>query len=544
MYNNLRKRFGEYLSSKNLITDQKIKEALAYQKENPKFKIGEIFYKLGFLEQEQVLRQLSEFLDKKYVMLDGIVIPEELSRIFSLDFMINNNFAPFDLNMGVLKIAIDDINNFELKTSIDLIASKKNYSTEYFISFIEQIKKYLDASYIEKVSFAKDIPQLVDFIIDEGIKKNSSDIHIEPITKNRVRIRYRIDGQMILSKIGVPKDEYEEVVSRIKILANLNTTEKRRPQDGHISDFKTKDGNLFDIRVSIVSIAHGEKVVLRLLNKNEQVKELEELGFNGYQVSVIKNSIKHKNGIIFVTGATGMGKSTTLYTTLHILNRIYSNVITLENPVERTIEGLNQININEAIGITFSSTLRTVLRQDPDVIMVGEIRDRETLSIALEASMTGHLVLTTLHTNSAVQTIDRVNSMGIDMYNFAASLLLVVSQKLIKKLCPSCRVEYSPDSEELAYISGVIKEPIDKNIKIYKSCGCSKCNNGYLGREVICELFEKDETVEKILSNKASSAELQKYLDSIGFKSIKYHALQKVLKGITSLNEVKSIFAE
>lgn len=544
MYNNLRKRFGEYLSSKNLITDQKIKEALAYQKENPKFKIGEIFYKLGFLEQEQVLRQLSEFLDKKYIMLDGIVIPEELSRIFSLDFMINNNFAPFDLNMGVLKIAIDDINNFELKTSIDLIASKKNYSTEYFISFIEQIKKYLDASYIEKVSFAKDIPQLVDFIIDEGIKKNSSDIHIEPITKNRVRIRYRIDGQMILSKIGVPKDEYEEVVSRIKILANLNTTEKRRPQDGHISDFKTKDGNLFDIRVSIVSIAHGEKVVLRLLNKNEQVKELEELGFNGYQVSVIKNSIKHKNGIIFVTGATGMGKSTTLYTTLHILNRIYSNVITLENPVERTIEGLNQININEAIGITFSSTLRTVLRQDPDVIMVGEIRDRETLSIALEASMTGHLVLTTLHTNSAVQTIDRVNSMGIDMYNFAASLLLVVSQKLIKKLCPSCRVEYSPDSEELAYISGVIKEPIDKNIKIYKSCGCSKCNNGYLGREVICELFEKDETVEKILSNKASSAELQKYLDSIGFKSIKYHALQKVLKGITSLNEVKSIFAE
>ncbi|MGE5474769.1 MAG: GspE/PulE family protein [Ignavibacteriales bacterium] len=544
MSNNLRKRFGEYLNSKNLITDSKIEEALAYQKENPKLKIGEILYKLGFLDQEQVLRQLSEFLSIKYIILDGVIMPEELSQLFSFDFMTNNNFAPFELSNGVLKIAIDDINNFELKASIDSIASKKHISTEYFISFISQIKKYLDNNFIEKVSFDKDIPQLVDFIIEEGIKRNSSDIHIEPVTKNRIRIRYRIDGQMVLSKIGIPKEEYEEVVSRIKILANLNTTEKRRPQDGHISDFKCKDGNLFDIRVSIVSIAHGEKVVLRLLNKNEQVKELEELGFNEYQVSMIKNIIKHKNGIIFVTGATGMGKSTTLYTTLHILNRIFSNVITLENPIERTIEGLNQVNINEAIGITFSSTLRTVLRQDPDVIMVGEIRDKETLSIALEASMTGHVVLTTLHTNSAVQTIDRVNSMGIDMYNFAASLLLIASQKLIKKLCTSCRIEYSPNSEDLAYISSVIKEPIDKNIKIYKSCGCSKCNNGYLGREVICELFEKDEAIEKLLINKASSAEVQAHLDSTGFKSIKYHALQKVLKGITSLDEVKSIFAE
>ncbi|MGE5328237.1 MAG: GspE/PulE family protein [Deltaproteobacteria bacterium] len=544
MYNNLRKRFGEFLFSKNLITDEKIEEALSYQSEHKEFKIGEIICKLGFIEQEQVLIQLSQFLDKKHIILDGMIMSSELSDIFSLDFMTKHNFVPFDLNEGILKIAIDDINNFELKTSIDSIASKNNFSTEYFISFINQIKKYLDSNYIEKVSFGKDIPQLVDFIIEEGIKKNSSDIHIEPVTKNRIRIRYRIDGQMILSKIGIPKEEYEEVVSRIKILANLNTTEKRRPQDGNISDFKVKDGSLFDIRVSIVSIAHGEKVVLRLLNKNEQIKDLLELGFNDYQVFTIKNNIRHKNGIIFVTGATGMGKSTTLYTTLHILNRIFSNVVTLENPVERTIEGLNQISINDTIGITFSSTLRTVLRQDPDVIMVGEIRDKETLSIALEASMTGHLVLTTLHTNSAVQTIDRVNSMGIDMYNFTASLLLVISQKLIKKLCTACRIEYSPNSEELEYMQSIIKKPMDKNIKLYKSCGCNKCNNGYLGREVVCELFENDEKIEKLLINKASSAEVQAYLNSIGFNSIKHHALQKVLSGITSLDEVKSIFAE
>lgn len=544
MYNNLRKRFGEFLISKNLITNQKIEEALSYQSEHKELKIGEIIYKLGFLDQEQVLNQLSEFLDKQYVMLEGLVMSEELSEIFSLDFMTKNNFVPFELSEKVLKVAIDDINNFELKTSIESIASKNNFSVKYFISFVNQINKYLDSNYIEKVSFGKNIPQLVDFIIEEGIKRNSSDIHIEPVTKNRVRIRYRIDGQMVLSKIGIPKEEYEEIVSRIKILANLNTTEKRRPQDGHISDFKAKDGVLFDIRVSIVSIAYGEKVVLRLLNKNEQIKELVALGFSDYQVSLIKNNIRHKNGIIFVTGATGMGKSTTLYTTLHILNRIFSNVITLENPVERTIEGLNQISINDAIGVTFSNTLRTVLRQDPDVIMVGEIRDKETLSIALEASMTGHLVLTTLHTNSAVQTIDRVNSMGIDMYNFAASLLLVISQKLIKKLCTSCRIEYSPSSEDLEYIRSTIKEPLEKDIKIFKSCGCSKCNNGYLGREVVCELFEKDEKIEKLLINKASSAEVQEYLNTTGFNSIKHHAIQKVFSGITSLDEVKSIFAE
>ena len=544
MYNNSRKRFGEFLCSKNLITNEQVEEALTFQANHKELKIGEIFCRLGFLDQEHVLKLLTEFLDKKYIMLDGLVMPDELSHLFSLDSMIKNNFAPFELSGKILKIAIDDINNFELQSNIDSISQRNNFSTEYFLTFINQIRKYLDTNFIDQAFVGKDIPQLVDCIIEEGIIRNSSDIHIEPVTKNKVRIRYRIDGQMIVSKIGIPKEEYEEVVSRIKILANLNTTEKRRPQDGHISDFKAKNADLFDIRVSIVSTAHGEKVVLRLLNKNEQIKELKELGFNDYQVSIIKNNIRHKNGIIFVTGATGMGKSTTLYTTLHILNRIYSNVITLENPVERTIEGLNQISINEAIGITFSNTLRTVLRQDPDVIMVGEIRDKETLSIALEASMTGHLVLTTLHTNSAVQTIDRVNSMGIDMYNFTASLLLVVSQKLIKKLCHSCKIGYSPNSEELEYISDITKEPIDKNLKLYKSVGCSKCNNGYLGREVVCELFEKDEKIEKLLLNKASSTEVQAYLDTIGFKSIKHHAIQKVLDGITSLDEVKSIFAE
>jgi len=544
VYNNIRKRFGEFLCSKNLVTNEQVEEALTFQANHKELKIGEIFYRLGFLDQEHVLKQLTEFLDKKYIMLDGLVMPDELSQLFSLDFMIKNNFAPFELSGKILKIAIDDINNFELQSNIDSIAQRNNLSTEYFLTFINQIRKYLDTNFIDQVSSGKNIPQLVDCIIEEGIIRNSSDIHIEPVTKNKVRIRYRIDGQMIVSKLGIPKEEYEEVVSRIKILANLNTTEKRRPQDGHISDFKAKNADLFDIRVSIVSTAHGEKVVLRLLNKNEQIKELKELGFNDYQVSVIKNNIRHKNGIIFVTGATGMGKSTTLYTTLHILNRIYSNVITLENPVERTIEGLNQISINEAIGITFSNTLRTVLRQDPDVIMVGEIRDKETLSIALEASMTGHLVLTTLHTNSAVQTIDRVNSMGIDMYNFTASLLLVVSQKLIKKLCHSCKIAYSPNGEELEYIGDVIKEPIDKNLKLYKSVGCSNCNNGYLGREVVCELFEKDDKIEKLLLNKASSTEVQAYLKTIGFKNIKHHAIQKVLDGLTSLDEVKSIFAE
>ncbi len=539
-----RKKFGEYLVQRDKVSSGQVETALAYQQEHKDLRIGEIIHRLRFLDKEELLKELAEFLDKKYVMTDRKIMSENVKDIFNLEFMQANHFAPFELEDKVLKIAIHDINNFELKEAIDSIASKRGLQTEYYLTLAELVGKYLENSFMEKISGGKDIPHLVDYIIEEGIQRNSSDIHIEPVNREKVKIRYRVDGQLVPSKLNIMKSEYDEVVSRLKIMANLNTTEKRRSQDGHIPDFTTQSGQVFDIRISVILVAHGEKVVLRLLNKNQKIKDLRELGFNDYQVSVINRSIRHRNGIVFVTGATGTGKSTSLYTILDILNNTNLNIVTIENPIERTIEGLNQININEAIGISFSSTLRTVLRQDPDIIMVGEIRDKETLSIALEASMTGHLVLTTLHTNSAEQIIDRINSMGVDMYNFAASLLLVVSQKLIRKLCPHCKQKYAPSGEELEYMQEVLGRPVDRGISLFRSSECSRCNQGYLGREVICEVFEKDERIEDLLLKKVSSRDVLEYLNTKGYSPMIHQAVEKVLNGITSLEEVRSIFVD
>lgn len=544
MYKYGRKKFGEFLVEKEKLTNEHIQQALAYQEQHKELRVGEIIYRLQLLEKEVVLGELADFLDKNYVILDELVMPEDVKDIFTLEHMQSNNFVPFEHSGNILKIAVDDINDFELMENINSITSRRSLEAEYYLSFSSMIRKFIESSFVDKVCSSKDIPVLVDYLIEEGIRRDSSDIHIEPVSHENIKIRYRIDGQLVLSKLNILRNEFDEVVSRIKIMANLNTTEKRRSQDGHISDFKTKDGQLYDIRVSVILTAYGEKIVMRLLSKNQRIKDLQELGFNDQHISIITNNIRHKNGIIFVTGATGTGKSTTIYTILNILNKTDSNLVTIENPIERTIEGLNQININEAIGISFSSTLRTVLRQDPDIIMVGEIRDKETLSIALEASMTGHLVLTTLHTNSAPQIIDRINSMGIDIYNFTASLLLVISQKLIRRLCPHCKVEYVPLAEEQEYMQAILKAPLDSGTKIYRSTGCSKCNQGYLGREVIAEIFEKDDNIEKLLISKVSSKNVLEYLDAIDYKPMVYHAVRKVLDGITSLDEVRSTFVD
>jgi type IV pilus assembly protein PilB len=552
MFNITRKKFGEYLIENNKITREQFEKVLEYQQQHRDLKIGEIFYKIGIMEKEQAISYLADYLDKKYILLENIVMTPEVRDIFPIEFMMLNSFAPFKIEDGKLKIAIDDINNFELKADIDLMAAKKSYITEYYLCMSDMIKSYINRSLEERSSkkeqqsnIENDIPSLVNSIIEEGIKRRASDIHIEPIAAEKMRVRYRVDGLLLIGNSTIDKRDYEEVVSRIKIMANLNTTEKRRAQDGQISDVVSKDGQVFDIRVSIVSIVYGEKVVLRLLSKNQNIRRLEELGFAKKQIEIMERGIKHKNGIIFVTGATGTGKSTTLYTLLTELNKIYTNIITIENPVEKTVEGLCQINTNEAIGVGFHNTLKTVLRQDPDVIMVGEVRDKETLSIALEASMTGHLVLTSLHTNSAIQTIDRINSMGVDMFNFATSLILVVSQRLIRKLCPYCKKMHIATENDIAYMESILNiELEEEEIPIYSAVGCPKCNNGFADREVIAEVFEKDRDVEKLIVNRAPSSEVSSYLRMKGFSSLVQQAVNKVLEGKTSLEEVKNMFSD
>lgn len=538
----LRKRFGEHLLEKNLITLEQLDQVTNYRLQHAELKIGEVLYILGIMTKENVLAELAMYLNKKHMSLEKLTMPQDLKDIFSMEFMKVNKFAPFECDGEKLKIAIEDIDNYELKADIDFIALKKMYKTEYFLCFGEMIKEYISNSYTSNMQLKKDMKNLVEYIIDEGVRRNSSDIHIEPIGIDKVRVRYRIDGSLVYSNFTIPKDEYETFSSRIKVLANMNTTEKRKPQDGHIPEYKTQDGKLIDIRVSIIVIEHGEKIVLRLLNKKEKVKGLLELGFDDAQIAIINKNIEKRNGSIFVTGSTGSGKTETVYTLLNMLNKINSNIITIENPIEKSIEGLNQININETFGMTFSNTLRSVLRQDPDIIMVGEIRDKETFTIAVESSMTGHLVLTTLHANSAVKIIDRVVSMGIDSYNFGSSLLMVISQRLIRKLCPFCKEKYIPSQEEFEYMEKILGKNIDRSSNIFRSSECGRCNKGYLGREIIAEIFENDSTLEKMIFNKDSSQEVLKHLKDKGFETMADQGVKKVLQGVTTLQEIKSIY--
>lgn len=537
-----RKRFGEFLIEKGKINLEQLDQATNYRLQHAELKIGEVLSALGLMPKEDVLKELSLYLNKKYILLDKISMPQDLKDIFSMEFMRANKFAPFECDGEKLKIAIEDIDNYEIKADIDFIALKKSYITEYYLSMGEMIRDFLNNSFTSRAPMKKDMKNLVEYIIDEGVRRNSSDIHIEPVGNEKIRVRYRIDGALVYSNFNIPKDEYDTFSSRIKVLANLNTTEKRRPQDGHIPEYQTQEGKVIDIRVSTILVEHGEKIVLRLLNKRDKIKGLSELGFDDDQIILINKNINKKSGAVYVTGSTGSGKTETLYTLLNMLNKLNTNIITIENPIEKSIEGLNQININESFGMSFSNTLRSVLRQDPDIIMVGEIRDKETFAIAVEASMTGHLVLTTLHANSAVKIIDRVTTLGIDSYNFATSLSLVISQRLIKKLCPFCKEKYTPSTEEFEYMEEILGKPIDRNITVFKDSECGRCNRGYSGREIIAEVFESDDTLERMILNKNTSQETLEYLETKGFKSMAEQGINKILQGVTSISEIKSIF--
>lgn len=544
MFSNRKRSFGEFLVEKGVITDEQLKQVLDYKGEHGELKIGEILQKLGLLEKESVLKYLGEYLDMKSVLVNRITMPQDLKSVFSMEFMKTNNFAPFECDGEKLKIAIEDVYNLELISDIDIIASRKKYKTEYYISMKEMIKEFIDFSYSNNTYNKFDVSNFADHIIEEGIRRNSSDIHIEPISRERIRVRYRVDGYLSLSNFTVSNQEYETVSTKLKVMANLNTAEKRRSQDGHILEYKAKSGKVIDIRVSTILAEYGEKIVLRLLNKNDKIRGLRELGFDDNQISIIVNKIKSKSGAIYMAGSTGSGKTSTLYTLLDILNKTSLNIVTIENPIEKTLEGLNQVNVNEAIGTTFYNTLRTVLRQDPDIIMVGEIRDKETFSTAVEASMTGHLVLTTLHANSAVKVIDRVNALGIDSYNFSTSLLLVVFQKLVRRLCPHCKQKYTPSETERKYIEKVLKTTLEENVTIYRSSECDKCNRGYIGREVVSELFENDENIERMLLERKSSTQIREYLDSKGYATASQQAMRKVLEGTISIDEAKIVVTE
>lgn len=379
------------------------------------------------------------------------------------------------------------------------------------------------------------IIRLINALLQQAIKEKASDIHIEPYEKE-IDVRIRIDG--ILHKVlSPPKIIQDALISRVKVMANLDIAEKRLPQDGRIRVLI--GGKDIDIRVSIVPTVFGERIVLRLLDRKQGLMGLNDLGLGRQNEEVFNQLLSRTNGIILVTGPTGSGKTTTLYAALNSLNRAEKNIITVEDPVEYQLNGVGQIQVNPRVGLTFASGLRSILRQDPDIIMVGEIRDKETAEIAIQASLTGHLVLSTLHTNDAASSLTRLLDMGVEPYLVASSLIGVIAQRLVRVMCPYCREGYKPSEEEIAYFKKGGIEVLEHLPYLYRGSGCERCRqSGYLGRTGIFELLLIDTRVRRMIVSRTDSKTISEYAVSRGMQTLYMDGLSKVLSGITTIEEV------
>lgn len=377
--------------------------------------------------------------------------------------------------------------------------------------------------------------KIVDYLIHDAIKRRASDIHLEP-WRDYIKVRYRIDGE--LEEIySFSSKVMNSLISRIKVIADLDISEKRRPQDGRI--YNKYKNNEVDLRVSIIPTIFGEKVVIRILTKDDSILKRANLGLTECDNHVLDNMLNKPNGIILVTGPTGSGKSTTLYSLIKEINNNKKNIITIEDPVEYVIEGVNQVSVNKKAGVTFSSGLRSILRQDPDVIMVGEIRDGETAEIGIRAAITGHIVLSTLHTNDAPSAVVRLIDMGIEPYLLSDSISGIISQRLVKKICPYCKIQYKAND----YEKRVLDEDIKSDLNIYKGKGCKYCNfNGYYGRTGVFEIMEITNKHKEKIANRCNTSELLDISIRKGMKTLGKSCKELVLKGITTVDEFVKIY--
>jgi general secretion pathway protein E len=402
---------------------------------------------------------------------------------------------------------------------------------------LEQVE-FTDIDEGDIVSMAAEAPviKLVNHILYQAVKQGASDIHIEPYEKE-VGVRYRIDG-VLYNIMSPPKRIQDALTSRIKIMANLNIAEKRVPQDGRI-DLRIA-GKPYDIRVSILPVQFGERIVMRLLDKSRTFSNLKDIGFSDRDFAIITAAISKPNGIIYVTGPTGSGKTSTLYAVLGELNKPDVNIITVEDPVEYQTKGIGQVQVRSKIGMTFAAALRSILRQDPDIVMIGETRDQETAQIAIQAALTGHLVLSTLHTNSAPATITRLLDMGVEPYLIASSLELAIAQRLVRKLCPYCKKPYKPTLEKLASIG--LDEKDVKDITFYEPVGCEECaQTGYKGRLAIFEMMEVTSELAKLIMERADTSLLRQQAMKDGMTLLVQDGLRKIKEGLTTISEVLSV---
>ncbi len=501
----------------------------------------------GTISEENYLRKISTLYNIPFVLLneDQLKSPPELN--IDPQIMRAKKFVIFGEENGALQLAVADPTDFY---SVEYVFRKTNKKVKLFISTEERIESALNRLYGKEqteqeytssneldnvealIDMASEAPiiRLVNMLISRAVENNASDIHIEPF-ENEVKVRYRIDG--VLREVeSLSKHILPAVVSRVKIMARLDIANRRVPQDGRI---KTKvGGREIDIRVATLPTIYGEQVVMRLLDKEKEEWDVHKIGFSEKDKQKFLNLISVSHGIILVTGPTGSGKTTTLYSALKILNRPEVKIITIEDPVEYVIPGIVQIQVNPQAGLTFASGLRSIVRQDPDIIMVGEIRDKETADIAIHAALTGHLVLSTLHTNDAASAATRLIDMGVENFLVASSLIGIVAQRLVRTICPKCKDKIEIPTE--------VSKKFGLNGIVYKGKGCSFCKgSGYFGRTAIYEILIVDEEIRKAILSSADSETIKKIAKNQGMKTLIENGIEKVKEGITTLEEVMRV---
>ena len=461
----------------------------------------------------------------------AVADPFQLQIIDEVKMLIGGQAKLYVAAPGVIVDAINKYYPLEgAKQMIDELSEEQDLNEESL-----EIG-HLDDQDILSMASQAPIVKLVNHILFQAVKRGASDIHIEPYEKE-VRVRYRIDGVMFAA-YSPPKRIQGALISRIKIMADLNIAEKRKPQDGRI-EIKVAD-KAFDIRVSVLPVMYGERIVLRLLDKSKTFLGIEKLGLSERDHEVLMHSIMQPNGIILVSGPTGSGKTTTLYSILAKLNNPDSNIITVENPVEYQIPGLNQVEVNEKIGLTFAAALRSILRQDPDIVMIGETRDVETAQIAIQASLTGHLVLSTIHTNNAPATITRLLDMGIEPFLISSSIICIIAQRLVRRLCDHCKVVYAPD--QAAFKALNVPEDKLQGIVFYKAVGCEECSNsGYKGRFPIFEIMKMTPAIGELVVQRVDSAVIRNQALKDGMVLLIYDGISKIRQGLTTIDEVLSV---
>lgn len=555
-----KKRLGDMLIDEGLITEEQLVKALKTAKESGK-RIGETLVEGGFTTDADIMTALSRQLGIDTTSLVGVQIPDEMLSLANGSMLRKHRMVPLEFyngNMNVVlmamadpmdMVAIDDfhiVTNLEVEPILALPTEIMVTLDRYFGDsdtlqaaerYAEERKKAEAASRgdAEEADLSKSpIVQLVKTMIEQGARQHASDIHVEALERV-VRVRYRIDGALY-EKFTYDIHLLPAIVARLKIIGGMDISEKRKPQDGRIT--MIVDRTEYDIRASILPTVYGEKCVMRLAQKKMLTRNKSELGFTPYEMQQFDNILKNPNGIILVTGPTGSGKSTTLYTALSELNKEDVNIITVEDPVEANIDGINQVQTNDKAGLSFASALRSILRQDPDIIMIGEIRDGETASIAVQASITGHLVVSTLHTNSSAGTLTRLMDMGIEGYLLADSVVGVIAQRLVRRLCEKCKEEYDATPQE----KKLLGLPPEQELRLYKPCGCGHCNQtGYKGRIGVYEIMTITPKVRQAITRGGNTEDIKNAALSEGMHTLRMSSSAMAIRGVTSFSEMLKV---